>query len=232
MKRSEINCSIDGAIEFFQKMSCPLPGYAFWSPEDWLRKGSEYDEIRDLGLGWDVTDFGSGDLSRFGRTIFTLRNGSLKDARYPKCYAHKVMYLVAGQKSVVHCHRNKREDIINAGGGNILIAVWSSAPEGGLIEAPVEVALSGRRLTQPPGEPVVVKPGESLCLNPLVYHQFWAEEGGEHVLSMEVSSVCDDYTDNIFLEAGERFPLIEEDEPRRYVLCHEYPPGSVPSAMD
>ena len=55
----------------------------------------------------------------------------------------------------------------------------------------------------------------------MTYHQFWAAEGCGEVLSMEVSSVCDDRTDNYFLDSGERFPAIEEDEAPRYVLCSE-----------
>lgn len=42
-------------------------------------------------------------------------------------------------------------------------------------------------------------------------------------MSGEVSSVCDDRTDNYFLEKRERSPAIEEDEPARCVLCSEYP---------
>jgi D-lyxose ketol-isomerase len=38
-----------------------------------------------------------------------------------------------------------------------------------------------------------------------------------------VSSVCDDWCDNCFVEDLIRFPQIDEDEARRYYLCHEYP---------
>jgi D-lyxose ketol-isomerase len=38
--------------------------------------------------------------------------------------------------------------------------------------------------------------------------------------------VCDDWNDNFFFEELTRFPKIEEDEPRRYYLCHEYPRAS------
>jgi D-lyxose ketol-isomerase len=37
-------------------------------------KGKEYDEIRDNYLGWDITDFGSGDYHKQGLFLFTLRN--------------------------------------------------------------------------------------------------------------------------------------------------------------
>lgn len=222
MKRSDINQSIGQAIEFFRRMQFPLPSFAFWSPQEWRTKGQEYAEIFDLSLGWDVTDFGSGDLNQFGRTIFSLRNGIHGDPRYPKTYAQKAMFLLENQRSPVHHHRRKMEDIVNHGKGNILIALWHVSATGGIDDVPVEVSISGKRTMQPAGAPLGISPGESICLPPLTYHQFWAEEGHGPVLSVEVSSVCDDYRDNVFLETVERFPAIEEDEPPGYVLCHEY----------
>jgi D-lyxose ketol-isomerase len=222
MKRSEINRAIDEARAFFQQMAFPLPPYAFWSPEDWLTKGPEYDEVRSLGLGWDVTDFGSGQFSQIGRTLFTLRNGSKRVEEYPKSYAQKVLYLPEGQKSTIHHHKSKMEDICNQGGGHILVACWRADADGMLSDQPLELSLSGRRVLQPAGEPVRIPPGDSVCVPPLTYHQFWAEMGKGPVLSVEISSVCDDYGDNYFLSNGERFPSIQEDEPARYVLCNEY----------
>ncbi len=222
MKRSEINASIRLAMEFFEDMRFRLPAFAFWTPSDWQTKGPEYDEICDLGLGWDVTDFGSGDLARIGRTIFTLRNGRVADPRYPKSYAHKVMHMNEGQKSVIHYHRQKMEDICNQAGGNILIDLWQVSADGGLGEQDLALAVSGRRTVHRAGQSLRLAPGESICLPPRTYHRFWAEEGNGPVLSVEVSSVCDDHTDNIFLETGQRFPEILEDEPPQYVLCHEY----------
>ena len=46
-----------------------------WTPEEWRRKGAECDEIRACKLGWDVTDFGSGEFNRRGLTLFCVRNG-------------------------------------------------------------------------------------------------------------------------------------------------------------
>lgn len=50
-----------------------------------------------------------------------------------------------------------------------------------------------------------------------------AEERQGTTLSMEISSICDDMTDNFFLRPGARFPHIEEDEPPWHLLCTEYP---------
>ena len=223
MKRSEINTSIDQAMAFFAKMRFPLPPFAFWTPEEWIEKGSECDEIRDLGLGWDVTDFGSGDLSKIGRTIFTLRNGKARADGYAKSYAQKVMCMHEGQKSVIHYHKSKMEDIVNQGGGNILITLWRAAKDNSLSDEVFDVSVNGIRRTIASGETVRLAPGDSVYVRPYTYHKFWAEEGAGTALSVEVSSVCDDYTDNFFLHAGERFPAIEEDEARRYYLCNEYP---------
>lgn len=223
MKRSEINASIDAALAFFEAHAFPLSPWARWSPDQWAAAGPEYDEVHAVGLGWDVTDFGSGDLARIGRTIFTLRNGRRDDPQYPKSYAEKAMHLRPGQKSVIHCHRGKREDIICRAGSAVCITVWPAAGDGdGLGDEDLALSIDGCATRAAAGETLRLPPGQSICLPPWTYHQFWGEEGGEATLSMEVSSICDDLTDNVFLDTGERFPAIEEDEPRRWILCSEY----------
>ena len=53
-----------------------------------------------------------------------IRNGNraMQD-KYPKVYAEKLLYMKEGQYSPNHFHWYKTEDIINRGGGNILIRV-------------------------------------------------------------------------------------------------------------
>lgn len=223
MRRSQINAYIEKAIKFFAENKFPLPEYAYWSPSDWQGKGPEFDEIRDLGLGWDVTDFGCGDFVNAGRIIFTLRNGSTTDQRYPKPYAHKAMCLLEGQKSPVHYHKSKMEDIINHNGGNILVTLWKCGTDNSLSDEPLEISVSGKRTKIKAGEQIRLKPGESLNMPPHTYHQFWAEVGSGKVLSTEVSTICDDYTDNFFLNTKgmHRFPGTNEDEPIRYVRGNE-----------
>ena len=226
MKRSEINRAIDRAGEFFGKMKIRLPSFAFWPPEKWSKLGEEADEIRDCMLGWDVTDFGSGDFARTGRTLFTLRNGRHNDPRYPKIYGEKLIFNPEGQRAPLHFHVSKMEDIINRGGGNILITLWKAGPDNQPSNEPFSLAVSGLRRDISPGETIRIEPGESICLPPRTFHQFWGEEGTGPSVSGEVSSVCDDRTDNFFLEKFERFPPIDEDEPARFVLCSEYPRAS------
>lgn len=223
MRRSEINAAIERAVQFFDRMGILLPAYAYWTPEQWRDPGPECDEIRDCMLGWDVTDFGSGDLARIGRTLFTLRNGRHNDPRYPKIYAEKFIFNPEGQRAPLHFHVSKMEDIINRGGGNILITLWKAGDDNRPSDERFSLAVSGIRRDIAPGETVRIVPGESICLPPGTFHQFWGEEGSGSSVSGEVSSVCDDRTDNYFLDRHERFPSVDEDEPMRFVRCNEYP---------
>lgn len=115
MKRSEINELIDNAIVFFKNQNFVLPPFAYWSPEEWKNKNSEYDEIRDNQLGWDITDFGSGDYNKRGLFLFTIRNGNQNNKKYIKPYAEKIMIVGENQETPYHFHWNKMEDIINRG---------------------------------------------------------------------------------------------------------------------
>ncbi len=226
MKRTEINKSIDDAIAFFAKMNFALPAWSRWTPEEWATKGDECREICETRIGWDVTDFGSGDFKSVGRTIFTLRNGnSLKSDLYPKSYAHKAMYMLEDQKSPIHYHKSKREDICCAGGGVVAIRLWQATEDNSLMDKPFNVAIDGIRRLVTPGEELYLEPGQSVCVNPRTYHQFYALKGRGTCLTVEVSSTCNDLTDNFWYKKQERFPPIEEDEPRRYVLCSEYSQG-------
>ena len=60
MLRSQINAAIERAKSVLRVNGFHLPPFAFWTPEEWRRKGAECDEIRACKLGWDVTDFASG----------------------------------------------------------------------------------------------------------------------------------------------------------------------------
>ncbi len=230
LKRSIINRSIEIAMKIFSASGLHLPEFAFWSPAEWEKRGRECDEIRDCMLGWDVTDFGSGNFSEIGRTLFTLRNGRHDDPRYPKSYAEKFILDPEGQRAPAHFHRSKREDIINRGNGFIVLELTASDPEGNPTGGTLQVAVDGVSRTIDSGSRVALKPGQSICLAPRTIHQFWGEggdgiviDGVRYGVSGEVSSVCDDRTDNVFIHGASRFPGIDEDEPRRYYLCQEYP---------
>lgn len=128
MKRSEINVVMRQALDFLEVRRFSVPPFVLWSPDDWEKKRAIYDEIRDTMLGWDITDFGSGDFPRTGLLLITLRNGSFKDTRYKKSYAEKIMIVREDQVTPMHFHWSKMEDIINRGGGNRACSCRRSIP--------------------------------------------------------------------------------------------------------
>ncbi len=221
MKRSEINQLIRGAEAFFAGFQFRLPRFASWTPEEWRTRGAEVREIADCNLGWDITDFGSGDFARCGLLLFTVRNGIMNHPDYPKAYAEKIMISRSEQVTPMHCHLLKREDIINRGGGNLVFELYNRAGERGLGDTPVEVVRDGEILTVKAGAKLVLAPGESITLPPDLFHTFYAEAGSA-VMIGEVSSVNDDHADNLFYHPQNRFPAIGEDEAPYRLLVGDY----------
>jgi D-lyxose ketol-isomerase len=222
VKRSEINALIRDSIEFFDAMGFKLPPWAYWKPEDWQGKSDTVEEIVDTMLGWDLTDFGSGDFENKGLILFTLRNGDFRDPQNSKSYAEKIMVVREEQETPYHFHWNKMEDIINRGGGNLVIELYASDESETLSQEPVVVRVDGIKHTLDPGGKVILTAGESVCLEPYMYHRFYGQKGRGKVLVGEVSAVNDDKADNRFLEASGRFPRIEEDEKPLHLLVNDY----------
>ena len=127
------------------------------------------------------------------------------------------------QKTPMHFHRYKMEDIINRGGGKLCIQLYNSNADEELAETPVILSVDGIQREFPAGSLLTLEPGESVTLPQFVYHSFWAEAGAGSVLIGEVSMVNDDENDNRFLDPVGRFPTIEEDIEPVYLLCTEYP---------
>lgn len=223
MKRSEINRIMRENLDFIKRMGFNLPPFAFFTPDKWKNCGHEYDEIRNHMLGWDITDYGHGDFEKIGLFLFTLRNGSLSEPDCKKTYAEKLLISDEDQYSPMHFHHYKMEDIINRGGGVLVVEVYNATDDDALADTPVTVTLDGCVKTVPAGTRMRLLPGESITLPPRQYHAFWAERGTGKVLIGEVSMVNDDNTDNRFFEPQGRFPTIEEDEAPLYLLCNEYP---------
>lgn len=222
MKRSEINQLQREAAEFFKRQNFHLPPWAYWSKQEWVKNKDNASEIFENKLGWDLTDFGSGDFYNIGLLLFTIRNGKLGDNQ-GKNYAEKIMVVRAGQVTPWHFHWNKTEDIINRGGGNLVIELFNSTKDEKLADTDITVSIDGITRCLKPGGVVMLKPGESICLPAYLYHQFYGEKGKDTVLVGEVSKVNDDNKDNRFLEPRGRFPEIDEDEAPLYYLCNEYP---------
>lgn len=221
MKRSEINKIMKDAVDFIDKMNFKLPPFAFWSPDEWAEKGKEYNEIRDNMLGWDITDFGSGNYLKEGLLMFTLRNGNFNDKTYVKPYAEKLLIVEENQITPFHFHWSKMEDIINRGGGDLIVQVYNSTKEEEFADTDVDIYKDGYHYTVKAGDTVRIKPGESISIQSGMYHQFRAEGG--KILLGEVSKVNDDRVDNRFYKVTGRFPTIEEDEQPLYLLGNEYP---------
>lgn len=220
MKRSEINQIIANAKEFLEEHKFHLPPWAYWSLNDWKENKGNAVEVTDHMLGWDITDFGSGDFYQRGLFLFTLRNGKFNVDKKP--YAEKIMIVQEEQETPMHFHWSKMEDIINRGGGNLVIEVYNATPEEELSGTPVYLKTDSIKRTVPAGGKIILKPGESVCFEQRIYHRFYGEPGKGTVLVGEVSMVNDDTTDNRFYEPVGRFPTIEEDTEPLHLLVSDY----------
>ena len=80
MKRSKINSEIRHMEEMIQAHGFEIPPFCKWTAKDWDTKGTEYNEIRDNMLGWDITDYGLGKFDEVGFSLITIRNGNLEFA--------------------------------------------------------------------------------------------------------------------------------------------------------
>ncbi|MEI6138866.1 MAG: D-lyxose/D-mannose family sugar isomerase [Mariniphaga sp.] len=220
MKRSEINQIIENAKAFLDSKKFILPPWAYWSLDEWKANKQNAEEITENMLGWDITDFGSGDFYGCGLFLFTIRNGKLGIDNKP--YAEKIMIVEENQVTPMHYHWSKMEDIINRGGGNLVIELYNSNSENGFDPTPVHFKTDGVKHSVEPGGKVLLTPGESICLEQGMYHKFYGETGKGKVLVGEVSMVNDDASDNCFYEKIGRFPQIIEDEQPLHLLVGDY----------
>jgi D-lyxose ketol-isomerase len=198
-----------------------LPGFAHWTAADWRARPEAAQQLAAAGLGWDLTDFGRGEFESLGLTLFTLRNGG--GPGRPKPYAEKVLLTEPSQVTPCHFHGRKMEDIIVRAGGALEVQLWAAAADDTLDrEAALAVSLDGVRRMVAAGEVVRLEVGESITLEPRIYHSFWSAEG--NILG-EVSSVNDDVRDNYFCEPLGRFPAVVEDAPPYRLLVADYAAG-------
>ena len=223
MKRSEVNTIMREADQFIRQRGFYLPPFAYWTPAEWRSKGEEAREIVENQLGWDITDFGAGRFDTLGLFLFTVRNGSQDEmrAKRGKLYCEKLMIVGVNQVTPMHFHWNKVEDIINRGGGKLVIQLYNANDQEGLADSTVVASLDGVKHQVTAGDVVRLAPGESITIPPRLYHKFWGAE--DRVLVGEVSLVNDDQNDNRFHETIGRFPMIEEDEEPLHLLVTDYP---------
>ncbi|MGB3555948.1 MAG: D-lyxose/D-mannose family sugar isomerase [Jannaschia sp.] len=221
MKRSEINDILAEGEAFIRSFGFVLPPFADWTP-DRMRQAAG-SEIHARGLGWDVTDYGEGRFAEMGLFLFTTRNGRVEDLGHGRgmLYAEKIMITRQDQLSPMHRHNLKAEDIINRGGGDLVLELFAADAKGGIDRAAdVTVPSDGMPVTLKAGGHLRLAPGASVTLMPGVWHAFWAE--GADCLVGEVSTVNDDRTDNVFEQPIGRFAEVEEDVAPTRLLVSDY----------
>ena len=224
MLRSRINELIAESDAFIRSHGFRLPPFAYWSPEEMRnRTASDSTMIRDHFLGWDITDFGQDRFDDLGLFLFTIRNGSNSNVARGKgmLYAEKLLISAENQITPMHRHNLKTEDIINRGGGTLVLELFRADADGGIDEsAEIAVRTDGLLRRMQGGALLKLAPGESVTLEPDTWHSFWGEGG--RVLIGEVSNVNDDRTDNVFREEIGRFSTIEEDVAPMHLLVSDY----------
>jgi D-lyxose ketol-isomerase len=220
MRRSEVNSIISGVKDFLEEHMFKLPEWAEWTPEKWKGTYEMCSEIIDNKLGWDITDFGGGNFKKRGLSLFTIRNGNWD--KKDKMYCEKIMVADEVQETPMHYHWNKTEDIINRGGGDLVMELFKATSDDKLSHGRVNVSIDGMLTTVLAGESIILKPGQSICLKPGVYHRFYGRKGKGKVLIGEVSLVNDDVNDNHFFDRIGRFPEIEEDVIPVHLLVNDY----------
>jgi D-lyxose ketol-isomerase len=221
MLRSRVNEILLEADSFIRSFGYVMPPFAYWTPAEMQAKKPA--GILDARLGWDITDYGEGRFDEMGLFLFTARNGSVADLAKGRgmLYAEKIMISRKDQYSPMHRHDLKAEDIINRGGGKLVLELFAPLPDGGIDrEADVTVPCDGVLHTLKAGGKLSLDPGESVTLMPGVWHAFWAEQ--KDVLIGEVSTVNDDETDNVFEMDIKRFAGLTEDVQPIHLLVSDY----------
>lgn len=222
MRRSEINRAIATAKSFFAAHMFLLPRFAFLSPDELRARLTPQSQIYRGRLGWDVTDFGSGNFAKSGIVLFTIRNGDreLLPTGHGRLYCEKVLLFQAGQGCPSHSHYTKTEDLINRGGGTLTIRLTSADLKGEPRKGPARVLVDEEPVIFEERTTIQLEPGQSIVLEPGMFHALEAADAP--VLVGEVSLVNDDLNDNIFTLPLPRFPEIIEDEPPLHLLCADY----------
>jgi D-lyxose ketol-isomerase len=204
MNRSEVNEILRQGSAFIRSFGYVMPPFADWEPDRMRRAPQDAPDIVSRRLGWDVTDFGQGRFDDLGLFLFTVRNGNAADLAQGRgmVYAEKIMISRNNQYTPMHRHNIKAEDIINRGGGDLVLELFAAAPDGGIDpDAAVTVPCDGVPYTLPAGGHLRLRPGADVLIG-------------------EVSTVNDDLTDNVFRDPVGRFSdIIEDEEPWRLLVA-------------
>jgi len=180
VKRSQINSAIQKAIKLLDENNVALPMFGHWTKNVWEKNTLDTTVICETMLGWDVTDFGSGDFEKVGAVLFTARNGDAHNNTIGTPYAEKYIILndLKEQEIPFHFHKNKIEDIINRGGGLLMIELYNSFSDGSIdTESNILVNLDGVKKIFKAGSIIEITRGNSITLTPGLYHKFYAKKG-------------------------------------------------------
>ena len=167
MKRSHVNEILKEADAFIRSFGYILPPFAYLSPEE--MKATDHSLYVERSMGWDITDYGQGKFDELGLFLFTVRNGIAADLKKGTgmLYAEKIMISRDMQISPMHRHYLKAEDIINRGGGKLVLELFAPDEEGKIDRVKdVVVPIDGRMKTFSAGSCVRLDPGESITLMP------------------------------------------------------------------
>jgi D-lyxose ketol-isomerase len=218
VRRSQINSAIGAAEAFFTENGVALPPFASWGPERWRSLDPTDRELVECRLGWDVTDFGSGDFAHTGLCLLTLRNGRVGDMErgHGETYAEKVMYADKGQVTPLHSHWRKTEDIIVRGSAGLAVRLYGSTEDEDLSDVPTVAYVDGMRRTLTAVEVLELRPEESIMMPSRTYQAV----GGRTTMG---GVVCErrPHRQSVPPALG-RFPPIEEDELSYRVLVGDY----------
>ena len=227
MKRSGINKQIGEAINIIEKSGIVLPYHAHWSLGSWYQNRNLAEELRKRAIGWNITDFGSGNFSKTGVILYTPSNGifdPVTNKPIDQTYAHRYFILRDGQEIMTEHHQTKIEDIIVFAGAQLKVEVHNVGPNEELDrEKEVKIMRNGIWESYTPGTVITLVPGERIRFEPRHYHRPCGHGGT--VLIEEVSMVTDDLKESRHLpeEKPMAFAQIEEDEQPIYLLCTELP---------
>jgi D-lyxose ketol-isomerase len=222
MRRSFVDGRIDAMLEFCARQNFALPPFSRWSGAQYRADPDAARRIAEAGLGWNVVEFKPGGFASEGLTLITTRMGNWRDLSKGRgrLYGEKVIMALDGQRTPHHYHLVKTEDILNRGGGRFVIELFKVNEAGVRSADRFDVLKDAKIVNLGPGDRIALEPGESIVLEPLIAHAFWAEGGA--VLAGEVSLVNDDATDNYFVPPLSPPSPIEEDAPARYVTTRDH----------
>ena len=220
MKRSEINLAIDNAKKMMSEYKWTLPKWAYWNKDDFNKNPDLKAYLKAHQMGWDVTDFGKNEFKEQGITLFCIRNG-IQGNDNDKPYAEKLLFMEEGQIIPFHSHKIKLEDIINRGGGKLVIEFVEIDNDQNEKTDPINILVDGVLNKINPYEQLILERGQSVTIERNIFHRFYALKGTGMVMAGEVSQVNDDNNDNYFLEPIGRFSKIHEDVEVTHPLWNE-----------